>query len=290
VRFGYGERTLAELVGVVGVPHNPLLWRTMRDDMPEDLARTAENFARLRDRLTAWEPQAVVVVSSDHLRRFFHDNSPAFCIGKADRFSCTYENEMRTFGLEHWEMTGATDLAGWLLGDQELAGSLDFAMSNEWVLDHAFTIPMVYLSPDLQIPIVPIHTNTNIPPIPRAARFVELGRFLAAAIAAFPERARVAVIASGHLATEIGGPRQFLGGGSPDQEFDDAAVAWMAEGDVEGAIAGCSFDRISRAGNVTHQFLNFLVALGAGGGPATFAEGTPSRYANAPFFLWEPAT
>lgn len=277
---------VAELVGVFGVPHNPLLWRTMRGAVPDDLQRTAENFDRFRREIARLRPEAIVIVGSDHLRQFFHDNSPAFCIGKADRFECTFENEIRTFGLEPWTVVGAADLAGHLLGGSELPSDFDFAMSNEWILDHSFALPLVFLTPDLRIPVVPIHTNTNIPPVPRSERFVALGRYLADAIGSHPAPLRVVLIASGHLATDIGGPRQFLGGGSPDQAFDDDAVAWMRNGDIEAAIAGCTFERLVGAGNVTLQFLNFLVALGAAGRPSVFAEATASRFANGPFFEW----
>lgn len=279
---------MARIGAVLGVPHNPLLWRTMRlDPTPDDLARTKEHFARFGDGLREAGVDTLVVVGSDHLRRFAWDNSPAFCIGKAEHYVCTYENEIRTFGLEPWEMTGDVELSEWLLGNQELPEAFDFAMSNEWVLDHSFTIPAVFLTPDLDVPIVPIHTNANIPPIPRASRFAALGRHLRQAIESAPLDRTVAVVASGHLATEIGGPRQFLGGGSPDQQFDDDAVGWMASGDVDGAVAGCSHERLSAAGNVTGQFLNFLTALACADAPATFAEGTPSRFANGPFFWWD---
>lgn len=279
---------MAELVAILGVPHNPLLWRAMRGDpVPEDLLATRENFDRFGRGIAAAEADVLVVVGSDHLRQFSWTNSPAFCIGKAQRFACTFENEIRTFGLEPWEMAGDPELAGWLLGDATLPDSFDFAMSNEWVLDHSFTLPAVFMTPDLDVPIVPIHTNANIPPIPGAARYAALGRYLRERIASAPFDRRVALIASGHLATEIGGPRQFLGGGSPDQEFDDEAVGWMRAGDIDAAIAGSSFERLAAAGNVTGQFLNFLTALAAAETPASFAEGTPSRFANGPFFWWD---
>lgn len=277
---------MARLVSVLGVPHNPLLWRTMRDPVPEDLRRTREVFDEFRDALAATRPDAVVVVGSDHLRRFFHDNSPAFAIGKAPRFPCTYENEIRTFGLEPWEVPGDPELAAEILGRREL-GEFDFALSNEWVLDHAFALPLVFLTPGLDVPVVPIHTNTNIPPVPAARRFVSLGRYLRRTIEGIPSDRRIALVTSGHLATDIGGPRQFLGGGSPDQAFDDDAVAWMAAGGVEEAVAGCTFERLTGSGNVTLQFLNFLVALGAADAPASTAEAVASRYANGPFFRWE---
>jgi hypothetical protein len=279
---------MAELAAVLGVPHNPLLWRTMRSDpVPEDLVQTRANFTRFADAIDAADVDVLVVVGSDHLRQFQWGNSPAFCIGKTERFACTFENEIRTFGLEPWEMIGDPELAGWLLGDAELQPDIDFAMSNEWVLDHSFTLPAKFLTPDLDIPIVPIHTNANIPPIPRAERYAALGRYLRSRIEAAPFDRRVALIASGHLATEIGGPRQFLGGGSPDPDFDDLATEWMLTGDLDGAIAGCTFERLATAGNVTGQFLNFITALAAAHGPASFAEGTPSRFANGPFFWWD---
>lgn len=280
---------MAEVVAVLGVPHNPLLWRTMNvDPVPDDLVRTRENFDRFGESLAAAGVETLVVLGSDHLRQFGWANSPAFCIGKAERFVCTFENEIRTFGLEPWEMIGDAELAGWLLGDVELAGGFDFAMSNEWVLDHSFTLPAVFMTPGLGVPIVPIHTNANIPPIPPARRYAQLGAYLRERIETAPFDRRVAIVGSGHLATEIGGPRQFLGGGSPDREFDDDAVRWMSEGDLEAAVAGCSFERLAAAGNVTGQFLNFVAALAAAGRPASFAEATPSRFANGPFFWWDP--
>ena len=278
---------MAELVAILGTPHNPLLWRTMRDPVPDDLQGTSENFAAFRAALSDAQPDVLVVVASDHARAFSHGNSPAFCIGKAPRFVCTYENEIRTFGLDGWEVAGDTELAGWLLGGSELAGGFDFAMSNEWLLDHAFAIPLVYLT-DLDIPVVPIHANAAIPPLPPARRFADLGIYLAEAIGAAPIDKRVVLLTSGHLATEVGGPKQFLGGASPDPQFDEEAVAWMRDGDLEGAVAGCTLERLLAAGNVTAQYLNFITALAAAGGrPASFAEGTPSRFAAGPFFRWE---
>ena len=281
---------MAELVAVLGVQHNPLLWRTMRDPVPEDLARTHENFATFRAALSAAQPDVLVVLGSDHARKFTFDNSPAFCIGKSDHYVCTYENEIRTFGLDAWEVPGDRDLAGHLLGGSELAGGFDFAMSNEWLLDHSFSIPLVYMT-DLDVPIVPIHTNANIPPVPPAQRFAELGEYLRNAIDSYTSPKRVALVASGHLATEVGGPRHFLGGESPDAEFDQRAVEWMRSGDLAGAVAGCTFERVLAAGNVTGQYLNFIAALAAAGGrSAVFAEGTSSRFAAGPFFMWEMAT
>lgn len=278
---------MARLVATCGVPHNPLLWRTMVDPIPDDLARIRTRWTEFRDRLTASGAETLVVLSSDHFRKFMYDNSPAFTIGKAPRFPTTYENEIRTFGFEAWEASGDEDLAAHLLGGRQLPDEFDFAWSNEWVIDHSISLPLVYMTPEWDLPIVPINSNTNMPPIPSAGRFARLGAWLREAIEAWPDDRRVALIASGHLATDIGGPRQFLGGASPDDEFDREAVEWMAGGDLEAAVAGCTYERLVGAGNVTLQFLNFLAALAAAGRPAVFAEATPCRFAPAPFFWWD---
>lgn len=278
---------MAELVMAVGVPHNPLLWRTMTDPVPADLEATSRHFAAFGEAIRELEVDSLVVVGSDHIRQFFLDNCPAFVVGKADQYPAIYENEIRTFGLEPCEIQGDRDLADAVSGRHVLPAEIDFAFSNEWLLDHGFVIPLAYLTPDLDRPVVPIHTNTGLPPVPRAERFAALGRHIRASIEESRLHRRVALITSGHLATDIGGPKQFLGGDSPDPEFDAEAVRWMAEGDLKGAVAGCSFERVMAAGNVTYQFLNIVVALAAmEGRPADFAEATPSRFAASPFFLW----
>lgn len=278
---------MAELVGVIGVPHNPLLYRATADGTPDDLAATVDNYEMMGQHIRDADADAIVFVGSDHFRKYSYTNCPAFVVGKAPMFHTTYENEMRHFGLDEWSVAGDEDLAQALLGGRELPEEIDFGFANEWVLDHCYSVPLHFLRPEWDLPVVPIHTNTNLPPTPRASRFSTLGRYLRDAIAAAPLDRRIALIVTGHLATDIGGPKAFLGGDSPDEAFDEAAVAWMANGDLDGAVDACTAERLLEAGNVTPQFMNFVAGLAASGGrPADFAEGTPSRFAAAPFFYW----
>ena len=54
-------------------------------------------------------------------------------------------------------------------------------------------------------------------------------------VESWPEDKRVAIIGTGHLSLELGGPRQF-GEHGPDPEFDRKAVEWIASGDLEGCL------------------------------------------------------
>jgi len=277
---------MAEIVGVLGVTHNPLMWATLQTSTPDDLLGVRANFDRLRDHVAGLRPDVIVLVASDHFHMLMMSNMPAFMIGKAPEMRAGHPNEKRVFGLDQTTLSGDPGLAGHLLGGRDLAPSFDFAFSDEPWLDHSFLVPLHFLTPTLDVPMVPVFTNCNAPPIPTAARFAELGRFLADAISSFPVSRRVLVVGSGHLAHELGGPRQFLGE-SPDPEFDQTAVSWMAEGDLESAVSAASFQRLTEAGNESYQFLNFITCLALAGKGATLAEGTPTRFGNLPFLSWD---
>lgn len=280
---------MAELVLAAATPHNPLLWRAMREPYPPDLVAVEANFRRIREAIAEAEVDALIVLGTDHVRQFFADNSPAFIVGKAASYHGTYENEVRTFGMEYAELTGHPELAAQIAGREVLPEAIDFSVSHEWRLDHSFVLPLQYVRPEIDLPIVPIHANAILPPLPSAARFAALGHHLRAAVESWDGGARVALLTSGHMATDVGGPRTF--NGSPDPAFDAEAVGWMRDGDLDAAIAGCRFDRIMAAGNVTYQYVNIVTALAAmQGRPAELAEATTSRFASSPFFLWRTAS
>jgi aromatic ring-opening dioxygenase catalytic subunit (LigB family) len=278
---------LAELIGILGVTHNPLMWAGLQDSVADDLTAVAASFGRFRSVISDLAPDVIVLVASDHFHMLMTANMPAFMIGKAPMMRAVHPNEVRQFGLSPHQVIGDPALAAHLLGGRDLARGIDFAFSDEPWLDHSFLVPLVLLTPELDIPVVPVFTNCNAPPIPTSARFADLGTYLRAAISSMGSAQRVLLIGSGHLAHELGGPRQFLGT-SPDPDFDEKAVSWMANGNLEEAVATTSFNRLTEAGNESYQFLNFITCLAAAGGrAATFAEGTATRFGALPFFLWE---
>lgn len=278
---------MADLVAAFGVPHTPILWRLLQaSEVPPDLAPVAAAFARVRASIAEAKPDVFVMVGSDHFHEFSHANMAAFSIGKADWIGGTHRNEERSFGLPTIELMGHPSLAESILGRETLAGGFDFSFSNNPRLDHAYVVPLLYLRPEMDIPIVPIHTNTNAPPLPSTRRFIELGEHLARSITRHPEPLRVIALATGHLAYELGGPNQFLGE-STDPEFDEMAVGWMKNGNLDEAVEVCTFDRFTEAGNLSFQFLNFLTLASLAGRPADEVEPIACRFGNEPFFSWE---
>lgn len=277
---------MATVVGVAGVTHNPLFWRAFASsDIDDELRAVRSRFEDLRDHFRGVEPDAFVVVGTDHLTMWSTHNMPSFMVGKAPRFDATFHNEQREFGIPEFHYENAPSLARGLLRGG-LDQGFDLSSSDEYRVDHAFSVPFEYLTPARDVPFVPVWTNCIAPPLPRPARFVDFGAALRSSIERHPSDMRVGVIVSGHLSVEVGGPRHFRG--APDDGFDRQAVEWVGTHDVTDAVAGSTFDALMAAGNVTHQFLNFLVAMGVADARPGVAEQLPSRFASAPFFLWEP--
>ncbi len=276
---------MAELVGAFGVPHTPLLWRLRDDREATDLVGVFEHFDRFRSMFEAARPDAVVAIASDHFHQYTFESMPAFAIGRGTHIRGTHPNEERSFGLPQVDLVGDTELADRIAGSDVLTSEIDFAFTNRPWLDHAYVVPLLELMPNLDVPVVPIHTNTNAPPLPSAQRFVALGRHVRSSIEADPSKKRVVVVATGHLAFELGGPRQFRGV-SPDPAFDEEATGWLARGDLEAAQSGCTFERLARAGNLGFQFLDFVSLLAAAGSPADIAAQVGCRFGAEPFFAW----
>ena len=75
---------MADLVGVIGTTHNPMMWgRVTRNETPDDLAGVVDNFTALRSFVSDTSPDAIVVVGSDHFHMLFTNNMPAFLIEAA---------------------------------------------------------------------------------------------------------------------------------------------------------------------------------------------------------------
>ena len=255
---------MSSLVEVIGISHNPILHRLFLDrgDDPE-LGAVFDDHELMRQRLDEARPDVIVVIASDHLNQFFMDNMPAFLVGKSQRARGPFPFERETFGLPEYDAPVNADLARWLVSEGFNAG-VDFAFSDEFILDHAFTVPLELLRPEMDIPIVPIWTNVMAPPLPPATRFYAVGAALRKLLAAAPKNLRIAVVSSGHFALEIGGPKPI--GASSDVDFDRRMMDLIATGDTETLIRESTFDRLLQAGNIAPGFLNYIMLVGLAGG------------------------
>jgi protocatechuate 4,5-dioxygenase beta chain len=118
---------------------------------------------------------------------------------------------------------------------------------------------------------------------------VELGRTRRQLVEAWPSDKRVAIIGTGHLSLELGGPRQF-GPHGPDPQFDARAVDWIANGDLEGCLSEVTLDSLHAPGNATHGFMDFMLMMGVAGenAKADYVDTYDLFHTMEAYFTWYP--
>jgi 2,3-dihydroxyphenylpropionate 1,2-dioxygenase len=151
-------------------------------------------YRRLRERLEAARLDALVMVSAEHFTNFFMDNMPAFCFGLAEDYPGPSEDEP-FLKIPKTRVPGAARLARDLA--TAVSEDVDIAHSEELVLDHGFMVPLHLLTPDMQMPIVPVVVNCLAAPRPALKRCYALGRALRRAIDTRAER--IGLLACGGL-------------------------------------------------------------------------------------------
>ena len=282
---------MATVAAVIASTHHPFYYRAStstgaeRPPFADEWVRKIEAF---RETLTVAEPDVLVLVGSDHFHQLWLDNMPQFLVGKAPYFDANWYNEEREFGLPRMRLAGEEGLAAHILR-QGLDAGFDLAFSNELRIDHSVTCPIITLRPQADLPVVPVYTNIFAPPLPQPARFVQLGRELRRIIEAWPEDKRVAIIGTGHLSLELGGPRQF-GDHGPDPDFDLKAIEWIATGDIEGCLASVTLDSLHHPGNATHGFMDFMLMMGVAGDgvKADYVDSLDLFHTREAYFTWYP--
>jgi len=263
---------MAKIVGGVGVPHTPHFPGIV--DRGEPLgAQLRRLYGATARHLRDLAPDVLIFFTCDHYNIFFVESVPIFSIGVAP--SARGPSDYRE--LPVYVVPIASDLARHIQV-AAVRGGFDVGMSQEFEFDHPVTVPLHFLTPEMDVPIVPVFVNGLIPPLPSAARCLALGARIREALTEMPGGLRVAAVASGSFSLEIGGPRISATShtGIPDPEWADRVLDLMQAGDVGTLVAEASVERLTQAGNAAGELLTWIAMLGVvGDGPAVFLEAQP---------------
>ena len=162
-------------------------------------------------------------------------------------------------------MPGHPDLARFIVNEGARRRLALAWLRDEMQFDDGISVPTHYLNPDARFRLIPVTMNCTMPPIPTPARAYEVGRTLREVIAAWPGPERVAVIATGGLSHEPGGPRYFW----VDEEFDRWFLDLLKRGDHDALLRECTLERMEAAGSGgTAELLAWVLVLAFTRGPA----------------------
>jgi 2,3-dihydroxyphenylpropionate 1,2-dioxygenase len=251
---------MGEIVAAFGTVHAPQLIIRPPDEDPAMLDASIAAMRELGKILDETKPDAIVFLGSDHLETFSMTCIPTFAIIGGRR-------AIAEFAGRDYEKPIHTEMAEDLL-DKLIHEGFDVAYSEKAVLGHTFAVPFEYLIEQRDIPIIPLHTNVYMPPLPTPQRCAALGRALAKIIKGRPEK--VAIIASGgmsHFPGTIKYPK-------PEFEFDRWMISQLEIGNVD-AVLRLGPEQLDETGNT--EMLNWAIMLGAiGAVPGELLQYTPT--------------
>ena len=252
---------MAEIVSVLALAHAPGATGWLDKAPKHEQDGINQGYAELHRRLEATRPDVIVGVANDHLLNFHPGHVPDWCVGTAAQWQGPAPWFRDWINVPDYQVAGEPELARHIVRASGRKGfNLDYR--DDLLFDDNWSVPLHYLTPAHDIPLVPIHMNCVLPPMPPVQRCFEFGQVLAEVVQAWPQHLRVAIMATGGLSHDPGGPKYF----GVDEAFDRWFLGLLGEGDPQQVLRECTLDKMMAAGDGgTTELLAWIVALGAVG-------------------------
>lgn len=266
-----------QIVGAYACSHAGLIISHAAKANPDQKSRIYAGFETVSREIEALAPDAIVILATDHGRIYTLANLPPFIIGVG-----AVARGIGDAGLAECEVPLHQPFAQAIL-EGTMARDVDLAYSEDTRIDHSFVCPLLLVTPDLDVPIVPIAISCSRPPLPSLARTYSVGQRIGDAIRSGPD-GRVVVIGTGGLSHWVGdqGRQDFLRRpagtrfgheaefpvtigerGEINVEFDRDFMARLGRGDATGFIADWPHERvIESGGNGAQEVRNWLAMAG----------------------------
>ncbi len=255
---------MAEIVAAMAMTHGPGLtgWFTAAPKEHQDLTLAA--IGEMRRRLADARPDVILAFSNDHLLNWPINNVPDLTVGIAAEHVGPAEWFDEWLALDTYRIPGNPELARYLV-NEGARRRVRLAYLRQMQFDDGFSVPMHYLNPGGHVAMVPVAMNCTVPPIPTPDEVYRVGTVLRDVVRAYPGRERVAILATGGLSHEPGGPRYFY----VDEEFDRWFLELLAKGDHATVLREVTLERMEDAGSGgTAELLAWIIAMAFTSGPA----------------------
>jgi 2,3-dihydroxyphenylpropionate 1,2-dioxygenase len=265
------ERNLMSLVFAAACSHAPGI--TGRSGRADPTARDTfyAKLDELRLRMEATKPDALIIVAAEHFANFFMDNMPAYCMGMAENYEGPIEDEA-WLAIKRRKVPGNAKLSRRLVAS--VMQDIDLAYAEEWKFDHGIMVPLHFLTPRYDLPVIPVNINCQGPPLTPLARAYEFGRALRRACDAMPER--IALVGTGGISHWPATPDS----GVINETWDRAFLERFIANRREELIAYTDEATLRDAGQGGFEIRTFLSVAGATEG----ATGELLFYAPIPIF------
>ena len=212
------------------------------------------NLDEMRLRLEASRPDALIVVAAEHFANFFMNNMPAYCIGMGDSYAGPIEDE-KWLAIRRTTVRGNADLSRRLI--EGVLPSVDVAYAEEWQFDHGIMVPLHFLTPRYDLPVIPVNINCQGPPLTPLARAYEFGKALRRACDAEPER--IALVGTGGISHWPATPDS----GTINEAWDRAFLERFLANRRQELLAYTDEETLRDAGQGGFEIRTFISVAGA---------------------------
>ena len=228
-------------------------------------------YRRMGEAIAASGAEALVIVAAEHFANFFMNNMPAYAVGMADHYEGPIEDP-DWLGIPRTRVPGAADLSGRLI--KSIMRDVDVAYCEEWKFDHGVMVPLHFLTPKFDLPVIPVNINCQGPPLTPLSRAWAFGEALRRACDALPEK--IAIVGTGGISHWPATPDS----GKINEAWDRDFLDKWARGDREAMLAYSDEATYRDAGQGGFEIRTLIsIAAAAGGG-----QGEIWFYAPIPIF------
>jgi 2,3-dihydroxyphenylpropionate 1,2-dioxygenase len=233
---------------------------TGRADLVKNTQERDTFYAKLdqqRQDIEATGAEALVVIAAEHFGNFFMNNMPAFCVGIGEKYSGPIEDP-EWLKIPKTEVRGAPDLGRRLT--TEIMQTVDTAYAEEWKFDHGIMVPLHFLTPNYDLPIIPVNINCQGPPLTPLHRAWAFGEAMRRACDSVPEK--IAVVGTGGISHWPATPDS----GKINEEWDREFLDRLMRQDKEALLSYTNEETYRDGGQGGFEIRTYIAAAAAAGG------------------------
>lgn len=246
---------MSKLVAALAMSHSPLIPSIPTAPPVDKQERVQEAYDQCRSILEEARPQAIVIVSAEHMSTLSPLLIPPFTLGVAESYTGPLD---KWIGIPQKEYKGSKEFSQFILS-KLYQNEFDVAMAGELALDHGIIQPLHYVEPlEEQAVIIPVVLNGITPPLPSMKRCYEFGKVLREAIEEQEIFERVAILGTGGLSHWVGTKEM----GTVNEEWDRRILELIQSGRAK-EFACMNDEDILPAGNGAEEVRAWSVVVGA---------------------------
>ncbi len=215
------------------------------------------NLDRMRRTIEDSGADALLIIAAEHFANFFMDNMPAFAMGMAAYYEGPIEDE-KWLRIKRSRVPGDPALSRRLI--ESVMREVDIAYAEEWKFDHGIMVPLNFLTPKYDRPVIPANINCQGPPLTPLHRAWAFGKALRRACDEAAER--IALVGTGGISHWPATPDS----GKINEAWDYDFLERWARNDREALCAYTDEEIYRDAGQGGFEIRTLIAAAAAAGG------------------------